>query len=62
MLRKQVIVKFYVMNLWMTNVEWLIQGNPQGALSRISSMGCYSHIPLCINKKSNWIRVLTSSP
>ena len=38
MLKKQFKSMFYVMKLLMTNVECLIQGNPQGLLSRISSV------------------------
>ena len=43
---KQDKFKFYVMKLWMTNVDCLIQGNPQGALSGSNSTGYYSHIEL----------------
>ena len=48
MLKKYVKAMFYVMKLGVTNVECLIQGNPQGALSGSSSMGCYSHIALSV--------------
>lgn len=45
-LRKNVKVKFYIIKLLMTNVVFLIQGKPQGSLSRISSKGFYYRIAL----------------
>ena len=59
MLRKYVKDKFYVMKLGVTNVECLIQGNPQGELTGSSSMGCYSHNALSVTSRSYWRRVLT---
>ena len=36
------------------NVVYLISWNPEGAHSMGSSMGWYSHIPLCVTCKSTW--------
>ena len=39
------------------NVEWLIQGNPQGSLSGSSNIGCDSHIAVSVTNKSYLGRV-----
>ena len=48
--------------LWMTNEVYLISWNLKGAHSGGSSMGCYSHIALCVTCKSNWEGFLCEDP